>query len=147
MTISVRVARVAELDALTTYAILRLRVDVFVVEQQCAYPELDGRDLEPDALWLWATQDDEVVGTLRILTEPDGSRRIGRVTTARPARTAGIASALMSRAMELCGDDQVVLDAQSYTQSWYERYGFVRTGDEFLDDGIPHVSMTKSSRR
>ena len=143
MTIRVHVAAVADLDPVTVYAVLRLRVDVFVVEQDCAYPELDGRDLEPGALWLWATRADEVLGTLRILPEPDGGRRIGRVTTAKTARGSGIAGAMMSRAMELCGADRVVLDAQSYTETWYQRFGFVRTGDEFLDDGIPHIPMTR----
>ena len=132
-----------ELDPVTVYAILRLRVDVFVVEQECAYAELDGRDLEAGTLWLWVARDEEVVGTLRILAEPDGGRRIGRVATAKPARAAGVATALMTRALELCGTDLVVLDAQSYTETWYERFGFVRTGDEFLDDGLPHIPMTR----
>jgi ElaA protein len=145
MAIEVHAAPVAELDATTIYAILRLRVDVFVVEQECAYPELDGRDLESGAVWLWANRSDDqqIIGTLRILTEPDGGRRIGRVATAKPARAAGIASALMTRAMDLCGDERVVLDAQSYTRTWYERFGFVRTGEEFLEDGIPHIPMTR----
>lgn len=147
MTISVEVSPVAGLDPVTAYAILRLRVDVFVVEQECAYPELDGRDLEPGALWLWATLDSEVVGTLRILDEPGGGRRIGRVATAKTARSAGVASALMTRAMHLCGNDRVVLDAQTYTETWYNRFGFTRTGPDFLEDGIPHLPMTRPSIR
>ena len=145
MAIDVHAGRVTELDPVTVYAILRLRVDVFVVEQECAYAELDGRDLEPGTSWLWATLPgtDEIVGTLRTLAENDGGHRIGRVATAKPARAAGVATALMTRALELCGTDRVVLDAQSYTEGWYERFGFVRTGDEFLDDGLPHIPMTR----
>jgi ElaA protein len=149
MTIRVRSATPAELDSVTAYRILKLRVDVFVVEQDCAYPELDGRDLEPDTLWVWATDSDkgdnfagEVVGTLRILAEPDGTRRIGRVATAVPARSSGVATALMRQALELCDGRPVVLDAQTYTEAWYQRFGFVRSGADFVEDGIPHVPMT-----
>ena len=63
-----------QLDIATLYRLLRLRVDVFVVEQHCAYPELDGRDAEPDAAHLWLTDGDNSapLGYLRVLTEPDG---------------------------------------------------------------------------
>lgn len=142
MAIEVHSARPAELDVPTVYAVLRLRVDVFVVEQECAYPELDGRDLEPGAVWVWATDGTELVATLRVLTEPDGTRRIGRVATVPSARSGGVASVLMRRALDLCAGQPVVLDAQSYLENWYTRFGFTRTGDEFLDDGIPHIPMT-----
>jgi ElaA protein len=136
----VRDAATADLDAGTLYRILKLRVDVFVVEQECAYPELDGRDLEPGTRQLWVEDAGEVVATLRVLD--DGAVvRIGRVATAMAARSAGHAGRLMQRALELAGDRDVVLDAQSYLQGWYEKFGFVRTGDEFLEDGIPHVPM------
>lgn len=139
----VRDAATADLDVGTLYRILKLRVDVFVVEQECAYPELDGRDLEPSTRQLWVEDAGEVVATLRVLH--DGSAvRIGRVATAESARSAGHAGRLMQRALELAGDRDVVLDAQSYLQGWYEKFGFVRTGDEFLDDGIPHVPMQLS---
>lgn len=139
----VRDAAAAEIDATTLYKILKLRVDIFVVEQQCAYPELDGRDLEPGARQLWIESAGEVVATLRTLD--DGSAlRIGRVATAASARSSGLAGQLMRRALELAGDRDVVLDAQAYLEKWYERFGFVRVGAEFLDDGIPHVPMQLS---
>jgi ElaA protein len=140
----VRDAAAADLDATTLYRILKLRVDVFVVEQKCAYPELDGRDLEPGARQVWIEDSGDVVATLRMLDE-GSALRIGRVTTAAAARSAGHARQLMARALELAGDRDVVLDAQSYLQEWYERLGFVRVGDEFLDDGIPHVPMRHSA--
>jgi ElaA protein len=133
----------ADLDLPTAYAMLRLRVDVFVVEQDCPYPELDGRDLEPDAVWVWAADDDTVVGTLRILTEPDGTRRIGRVATAASARSSGVASDLMRHALGLCTGQPVTLDAQEHLESWYARFGFTRSGPRFVEDGIPHVPMTR----
>jgi ElaA protein len=142
------------------YRILRLRTDVFVVEQQCPYPELDGRDLEPGARWAWAIQDGDIVATLRILTDgtgpddsrptdsgPDDSRptaRIGRVATALSARSAGTASVLMRYALEaIAAGTPVVLDAQLPLEGWYQRFGFVRDGAEFVEDGIRHVPMRR----
>lgn len=141
---TVRDAATAELDPVTLYALLRLRVDVFVVEQQCPYPELDGRDLEADARQLWVEQDGSIVATLRLLRDPDGTARIGRVATATSARGAGHAAALMQRAVDIVGQDvPLVLDAQSHLVDWYGRFGFVPTGPEYLEDGIPHVPMRK----
>ncbi len=120
---------------------MRLRQDVFVIEQQCLYPDLDGRDVEPDTVQVWA-EDEEgtVLATLRVLADQGGVVRIGRVATAVPSRDRGIAARMMVRALETT-TGPVVLDAQSHLAYWYERLGFVSVGDEFLDDGIPHVHM------
>ena len=79
-----RTARFADLDTVTLYALLRLRSDVFVVEQACPYPELDGRDDEPGTEHRWF-EDDAGAPTayLRTLAENDGATRIGRVVTTR----------------------------------------------------------------
>ena len=82
VSLELRLAAPSDLDAGTLYRILQLRVDVFVVEQQCPYLELDGRDLEPGARWLWATEGGAVIATLRILREDRATARIGRVATA-----------------------------------------------------------------
>ena len=141
----VRDARLAELDPVTLYRILALRTDVFVVEQDCPYPELDGRDLEPDARQLWIEQDGQVLATLRLLHDPDGHARIGRVATAKQARGDGLAARLMARALELADGKTVVLDAQSYLAGWYARFGFEADGPEFVEDGIPHVPMRRGA--
>lgn len=130
-----------ELDASTLYRILALRSDVFVVEQECLYLDPDGRDLEPQARQLWIERDGSVLATLRLLIDDPSTARIGRVATARSARGEGLAGRLVARALELAADREVVLDAQSYLFEWYRRFGFVRDGDDFLDDGIPHVPM------
>jgi ElaA protein len=136
----------ADLDPVTLYRILALRTDVFVVEQNCPYPELDGRDLEPAARQLWAADDDgTVLATLRLLEDADGVSRIGRVATAKNARGGGHAAKLMEHALELAGARPVVLDAQTYLEGWYARFGFVRDGDEFVEDGIPHVPMRRDA--
>jgi len=131
----------ADLDPMTLYAILRLRVDVFIVEQRCAYPELDGRDTEASALHITARAGEELVGYLRLLTEPDGTRRIGRVCVARGHRGRGVSERVLLQALSHCVGDVVVLAAQSHLQSWYARHGFAAAGAEFVEDGIPHVPM------
>jgi ElaA protein len=144
VSVTLHIASVREMDPERLYQLLRLRVDVFVVEQDCPYPELDGRDLEPSALQLWAEDGSEVLATLRLLTDPGDVARIGRVATARSARHAGLAARLMERALDLAVGRRVVLDAQSYLEGWYARFGFVRSGPEFLEDGIPHVPMERT---
>lgn len=140
---TVRDALLADLDPGVLYRILALRSAVFVVEQDCPYLDPDGRDLEPDALQLWIEDGRAVVATLRLLRDPDGSVRIGRVATARDARGSGLAKDLMRRALELADDAPIVLDAQTYLEEWYAGFGFVRAGEEYLDDGIPHVPMRR----
>ena len=139
----VRDAPLAELDPTTLYRILQLRTDVFVVEQNCVYADLDGRDLEPSARQLWVERDGAVAATLRLLTDPDGAARIGRVVTATAARGQGLSAALLHRAIALAGDRTIVLAAQSYLEAWYARFGFVPDGAEFIEDGIPHVPMRR----
>ncbi len=138
---TIHVASLDDVAPATLYQLLRLRVDVFVVEQACPYPELDGRDLEPRTRHVWLERDGDVQACLRILEEIDGTRRIGRVATAASQRRRGHAAALVRHALTQCGDAPVVLDAQSHLQRWYERLGFVRDGAEFVEDGIPHVPM------
>ena len=143
MTPAVNATRFTELDSGTLYAILRLRVEVFVVEQECAYPELDGRDAEPGALHLWVSDDDGVAAYLRMLDEPDGEVRIGRVAVALRARGTGLAGRLMLEAVDRLLDRPCVLDAQTYLVDFYKRFGFETTGPEFIEDGIPHVPMRR----
>ncbi|WP_066461345.1 GNAT family N-acetyltransferase [Sanguibacter suarezii] len=137
-------APLSDVSPATLYAILKLRVDVFVVEQNCPYPDLDGADTAPGALLVWAADDaGQVLATSRILDTADGGRRIGRVCAATEARRGGTASAMMAAAVELCGPVSIVLDAQSHLEGWYERFGFVREGADFLEDDIPHVPMRR----
>jgi ElaA protein len=139
----VRDAPTEALDARTLYGILALRSAVFVVEQNCVYLDPDGRDLEPSARQLWIERDGEVVATLRLLLDSDnaGTARIGRVATTPSARGHGLAAQLVRRAVELSGDREVVMGAQSYLEEWYRGLGFVRDGDDYDEDGIPHLPM------
>jgi ElaA protein len=139
---TIRAAAFTDLDALTLYRLLQLRVAVFVVEQACAYHELDGRDLEPATVHLWVDDGGgPPVAYLRILAEPDGTVRFGRVVTAPAQRGEGHAGALVHHALALTAPATAVLDAQSHLTGWYETLGFEIAGTEYLDDGIPHTPM------
>lgn len=142
--IELRRCRFAELDPTTLYGLLRLRVNVFVVEQRCPYPELDGRDVEPDTVHFWYERDGRPLTYLRLLTETEGvGTRIGRVCTAAEARGGGLAGRLLDAALEVVGDRPCALHAQSHLTGFYARHGFRPAGPAFLDDGIPHTPMER----
>jgi len=128
----------------------RLRQQVFVVEQDCPYPDLDGRDLEPTTRHVVLVEDkgeDEVViGTLRVLDDGDWAR-IGRVVVVPSARGRGLATLMMDEAIGLCGDREVRLDAQTGLRDWYASYGFEVTGPEFDEDAVLHIPMTRPALR
>jgi len=133
----------AELNVATFHELLRLRVDVFVVEQTCAYPELDGRDTEPETRHVWIDgPDGRPAALIRVLAEPDGSHRISRVVTRVDARNAGLAGVLLGH-VHATTPGRLVLDAQTYLVPWYDSLGYETTGEEFLEDGIPHVPMAR----
>jgi ElaA protein len=138
-----RTAAFDELDARTAYLLWALRESVFVVEQACAYQELDGRDLDPSTVHVWAEHDGSPVGYLRVLDDGDAAR-IGRVLVAATHRGRGLAEDLMRTALGLVGDRPSLLHAQSHLAGWYTRFGYRAVGDEFLDDGIPHVPMRRT---
>ena len=140
---TLRVAAWADLDPITLHDIVRLRVDVFVVEQHCPYPELDGRDLEATSEHVFWQDDLGVAAYLRVLAEPDGAARIGRVVTRPDARGAGLAARLVADVVARHGERPLVLDAQAHLIGFYARYGFRPTGPQFLEDGIPHVPMRR----
>jgi ElaA protein len=141
-----RRAPFAELTPFEVYGLLRLRVDVFVVEQECPYPELDGRDVEPATVHLWFEADEahgpEVAATIRLLDDGD-SRVIGRVATAAGFRGQGLASRLIEEGIALSGALPITLGAQAHLETWYERFGFRRNGPGYVEDGIPHVPMRR----
>lgn len=127
------------------YALLELRVEVFVVEQKCAYPELDGLDLDPATRHFWLESAGAVIGTLRLLEEHvDGKTfRIGRLCTRKDVRREGHTSRLLQAALAEVGDKPCAIHAQSYLVDMYAKHGFKVTGEEYLLDGIPHVPMQR----
>lgn len=139
----------ADLDAHTLYELLRLRVEVFVVEQACPYGELDGRDLEPRARHYWlggAGSPEPVLGTLRLLKEADGGYRIGRLCTARSVRGRGLGRRLLEAALAEVGARTCVLDAQEHLAAFYNGHGFTSTGPAYDWDGVAHLPMLRRAR-
>lgn len=130
-----------EISAADLYALLRLRSEVFVVEQECAYLDPDGRDLDAGTIHLWlATPDGVVAAYVRVLAEPAGGQRIGRVLTDPAHRGQQLAGRLIDHALTTA-ERPVVLDAQSHLVHVYARHGFEPDGAEFVEDGIPHTPM------
>ena len=125
------------------YGILRLRAEVFVVEQAAAYLDLDGRDLEPTARQLWIeAEDGAVVATARVLDDGH-ARRIGRIATDPAHRGQGLAGRLLEHFVA-SSSPPWRLDGQAYLVSWYEGFGFEVDGEEYADDdGIPHLPMVR----
>ncbi len=138
-------ASFSELMAGQLHAILKLRSDVFVVEQACAYADIDGRDEEPATVHHWIEREGRIVSYGRTLAERDGVTRIGRVVTAADARGTGLAGALVTMLAD--GIEGVaVLNAQAHLRDWYARFGFEVDGPEFVEDGIAHLPMRRAAR-
>lgn len=129
-----------DLDAATLYALLRLRLDIFVVEQACPFHEIDGWDLEPGVRHCWLEEAGEVVACVRIRPDRPGLTSIGRICTAPRARGRGLAGALVEHALGTTRGP-VRLTAQVQLTEWYARFGFRSVGDSFDEDGLRHVEM------
>jgi ElaA protein len=127
------------------YEILKLRQDIFVVEQQCIYMDTD--DLDQDAWHVMLWDDDKLVSYARVFMRDKEFKmaQIGRVVTDRRYRRQNHAFKVMQKAIEIAKDiyqaQQIYLEAQTYAISFYEKLGFKVTSEEFLEDGIPHVKM------
>ena len=136
-----------EIDSSTFYEILRLRVDVFVVEQNCPYPELDGLDLATSTRHIWIANNDVPISYLRLINENENTNRISRVATSVNDRGKGLAKTLVEYAISTTSG-LLTLDAQTYLENWYMEMGFVANGETFeeccgqdTNPGIPHVPM------
>lgn len=137
-----------ELTNRELYRILKLRTEVFVVEQECLYPELDDKDYV--CLHLWAEQDGEIVAYSRLvpagISYPQPS--IGRVIVVKEARGTGLSQLLMHKSIEATldafGPQDIQIGAQFHLKSFYEKLGFEQNSEPYPDYGILHIDMTKS---
>ena len=138
-----KVKRFGEMTAEELYRILKARVDIFVVEQQCPYPEIDG--LDSGAVHVWLEEDGEVLAYLRVMDRGAESEdvSIGRVLAVR--RHEGLGTEILREgiriAREQFGAERVYLEAQVEAKRLYEKQGFRTVSDVFPLDGIPHVKM------
>ena len=126
------------------YELLRVRSEVFVVEQNCVYQDLDGDDQQ--SIHLWLTEEDKVVALARVC--PAGTHMkeisIGRVITTERGKGFGrqIMLHAIDAAIEHFNAERIDIEAQEYAKGFYESVGFKQSSDIFMLDGIPHIKMT-----
>jgi len=134
----------SELSTDELYEIIRLREKVFVVEQNCVYLDADGKD--KSAYHILLRDESGLLAYLRVLDRgvSFASVSLGRVVSAQRRRGLGtiVLKEGIRTAKEKFNADEIVIEAQTYARLFYERQGFVKTSDEFLEDGIPHIQMT-----
>ena len=137
-------------SALTTaelYAALVLRARVFVVEQQCIYPDADGLDLAADVWHLFGWRDDQLHAYLRLLGAVREDVVIGRVIVAPEGRGSGLGHLLLAEALRVCAERwpgrPLFLSAQAHLQGYYGRYGFTPCSAVYDEDGIAHIDMRR----
>lgn len=135
----------ADLTPDVLYAVLRLRSAIFVVEQDCVFPEMDGRDPQCEHLCGW--NGTELVAYLRLVPPAVRTKEVslGRVVVARPARGTGLGRAVMREGLARCAQrypgQPVKVSAQQHLERFYASLGFVTAGAPYDEDGIPHVDM------
>jgi ElaA protein len=138
-----------QLNTRELYQLIQLREKVFIVEQECYYLDADGKD--DDSWHLMLHQDDELIAYLRIL--PPGisyqTPSIGRVVVDEKHRKKGYGIDIMKIAMDFLDekyDMDITISAQMYLNKFYSNLGFENVGEEYLEDGIPHIKMIRVSQ-
>ncbi|MBR4457314.1 MAG: GNAT family N-acetyltransferase [Solobacterium sp.] len=139
------IRRFSELQTDELYRLLRLRVQVFVVEQNCPYQELDNRDQE--AVHVWLQEDGKILACLRVMDRGAESEdvSIGRVVSLH--RNQGLGMRVLMEGLAVAETvfqaDSVYLEAQVQAVPFYEKAGFIPFGEVFIEDGIPHIRMRR----
>jgi ElaA protein len=143
----IRIKKFKNLELNELYELLRLRSEVFVVEQNCVYQDLDGKDQK--AFHLLAYQNENLVGYTRIFTPGCYFKEasIGRVLVAEKSRNLGLGYQIMKASIEFINKElsetSIHISAQTYLKNFYNNLGFKEIGEEYLEDGIPHINMLK----
>lgn len=134
-----------ELNTKELYSILRLRSEIFVVEQNCVYQDLDNKDLS--GYHLMAIDNNEIVAYLRILPKGVSYKEmsIGRFVVRKDYRRNNLGLELLNKALKFIGENlkekEVRISAQVYVKELYKKAGFIEVSEEYLEDDIPHVEM------
>ncbi len=129
------------------YNLIKLRIDVFVVEQTCPYPELDDKDTLDGVYQLIGFMDDEIVACARLMAPGVNydNASIGRVATKLSCRGQGLGHKLVAEALSQCQelwpDYSIDIGAQEHLSRFYAEYGFQPISDMYLEDDIPHIDM------
>jgi ElaA protein len=135
----------SELDTEDLYQILRLRSEVFVVEQDCVYQDIDNKD--QNAIHLYYKENDQIVAYTRIFKAGDYYENpcIGRVVVSKKNRGNDLGKKIMIDSMEYIKQnikgEKIELSAQKYLDKFYKDLGFYKIGEDYLEDGIPHQRM------
>jgi ElaA protein len=143
-----KIKRFNELSVSEMYSVLQLRSAVFVVEQNCVYQDIDGKDQK--AFHLIGEYNGHVVGYARLFKSGDyfDNASIGRVLIDQKFRAKKWGNELMAKAIlgikNHFGDDTITISAQLYLKKFYESHGFVKTSDMYLEDDIPHIEMKRN---
>lgn len=130
------------------YYILQLRSEVFVVEQDCVYQDVDGKDQK--ALHVIGKKDNTIIAYTRIFKAGDYFKEasIGRVVVSKKERHQQYGELLMKASIQATEDNfgtiEIKLSAQKYLENFYNNLGFTTTGEPYLEDGIPHIAMVKN---
>lgn len=140
-----------QLTTLELYELLKLRTDVFFVEQRIDEEELDNRDQEPTTEHLWIADVTGVAAYLRVLVDAEASHldarhSFGRVVVRSDRRGEGLAQVLVTRVMEHYGHESMLLHSQEYIAPLYAKFGFESFGESYIEAGIPHISMYRAGR-
>ncbi|MET1255109.1 GNAT family N-acetyltransferase [Aliikangiella maris] len=142
-----------ELTTLELYYIYKLRSDIFVVEQDCVYPDLDGLDILPETYHLFATSNQLVMAYLRLLavdTSYPNMSALGRVVIHPDFRGQQLGHQLLSRATQFLDEkwpEHIChISAQSHLAKFYQQHGYSIVTDEYLEDGIPHIGMERPAK-
>ncbi|MEW7289578.1 GNAT family N-acetyltransferase [Aquimarina sp. 2304DJ70-9] len=147
MSVRFEVKRFKDISALELYKILRLRAEVFVVEQDCVYQDIDDKDQK--AIHVIGYKNNEVIAYTRLFNAGDyfENASIGRVVVSKPERQYGYGHDLIKESIKAIKDlyktNTIKISAQTYLKRFYESHGFTQTGEEYLEDGIPHIAMIK----
>ncbi len=135
-----------ELSNSQLYSLLKLRQDVFIIEQECLYPDMD--DLDQHCMHLLGYEGEQLIACLRLIPEEfsnSGNTSLGRIITISHKRGMGLGSLLMNETMaylvEHFSGKKIQLSAQHHLQSYYYKYGFERFGEPYDEDGILHIAM------
>ena len=134
-----------QLTAGDVHGIWKIRNIVFDVEQECDEPDVDDRDLLASTTHLWFDGENGPVAYLRVLTDPDGVHRVGRICTRRESRGQGLAGILLAEVNRGWGDGPLRMNAQAHLEGFYGGFGFVRAGANFIEARIDHVPMERAA--
>lgn len=141
-----QVKRFTDLTIDELYAILQVRFNVFVLEQQCLYAEIDGKD--QTAYHLFKENNGEITAYLRVYWTAEGQAALGRVLVKKQYRGKGLAQELVMKALHFVDAElkaaSIKIQAQEYLRDFYASCGFVPVSEVYLEDGIPHVDMLRS---